>query len=114
MLVAGDRVRVNLQMVSAQSGETIWSNMFETPATDVFSLVFRQGAKLAAIGTIIGLLIAYSAGRLISQRLYAISASDPLILGGAVLLVAAIAALATTIPALRASRMNPAQALHHE
>jgi Tfp pilus assembly protein PilF len=35
---SGDRVRVNLHMVSAQSGETIWSNMFETPATDVLGI----------------------------------------------------------------------------
>jgi predicted permease len=81
---------------------------------NVFSLVLRQGVTLAVIGTAIGLGFAYVAGLLISKSLYAITASDPLILSGAVLIVVVIAALATTIPAWRASRLNPAHALHTE
>jgi predicted permease len=80
----------------------------------VFGLVLRQGCLLAAIGTAIGLGIAYLGGRVISNRIYAVSAYDPLILGGAVLIVSVIAVVATTIPAFRASRLDPARALRAE
>jgi len=80
----------------------------------VFGLVLRQGCILAAIGTVIGLGIAYLGGRVISNRIYAVSAYDPLILGGAVLIVSVIAVVATTIPAFRASRLDPARALRAE
>jgi predicted permease len=80
----------------------------------VFGLVLRQGCMLAAIGTSIGLGIAYLGGRVISNRIYAVSAYDPLILGGAVLIVSVIAVVATTIPAFRASRLDPARALRAE
>jgi putative ABC transport system permease protein len=80
----------------------------------VFGLVLRQGCMLAAIGTGIGLGIAYLGGRIISNRIYSVSAYDPLILGGAVLIVSVIAVVATTIPAFRASRLDPARALRAE
>jgi ABC-type lipoprotein release transport system permease subunit len=50
-------------------------------------------------------------GRVVSSRLYAVSASDPMILGGATLLVVGITLLATMIPALRAARLNPSRVL---
>jgi ABC-type antimicrobial peptide transport system permease subunit len=80
----------------------------------VFGLILRQGCILAALGTGIGLGIAYLGGRIISNRIYAVSAYDPLILGGAVLIVIVIAVAATTIPAFRASRLDPARALRAE
>jgi ABC-type lipoprotein release transport system permease subunit len=45
---------------------------------------------------------------------YAIRASDPLMLGGAIVIVGAIAAFATMIPAWRASRLKPSGVLHAE
>ena len=80
----------------------------------VFLLVMRQGATLALVGAAIGLGLAYFSGQLISNRVYAIRASDPLILTIATLLITAITFLATTIPATRAARLNPANALQSE
>jgi len=62
----------------------------------------------------IGLGLAYFSGRLVSNRVYAIRASDPLILTVAVLLIVAITFLATTIPAARAARLSPADVLQSE
>jgi len=45
---------------------------------------------------------------------YAIKASDPVILGVATLLITAITVIATTVPAARASRLNPANALQSQ
>ena len=78
---------------------------------NVFWLVLRQGQALTALGVAIGVLVAYFAGRLVSSRLYEVSASDPLILASATALVASIAIAATMIPAFRASRLHPSQVL---
>jgi predicted permease len=80
----------------------------------VFWLVMRQGGMLALIGTAIGLATAYLSGRIVSSQIYAIRASDPLMLSSAILLVVVIATLATMIPAWRASRLSPARVLHPE
>jgi predicted permease len=80
----------------------------------VFILVMRQGATLGLIGATIGISLAYFSGQVISNRVYAIKASDPLILGVATLLITAITFLATTIPAMRAARLNPANALQSQ
>jgi len=77
----------------------------------VFLLVMRQGAMLGLAGAAIGVGLAYYSGQIISSRVYAIRASDPLILAIATLLITTITFLATTIPATRAARLNPANAL---
>jgi predicted permease len=80
----------------------------------VFLLVMKQGATLGLLGAGIGLGLAYLSGQIISSRVYAIRASDPLILAFAALLITAITFLATTIPASRAARLNPANALQSQ
>ena len=80
----------------------------------VFGLVLKQGVTLGLIGAGIGLALAYFSGRVISNRVYAIRASDPLILAIATLLITAITFLATMIPALRAARLSPANVLRPE
>jgi hypothetical protein len=80
----------------------------------VFLLVMRQGATLAFVGAAIGLGLAYFSGQVISNRVYAIRASDPVILGAATALIVAITFLATMIPAARAARLNPASALQSQ
>jgi hypothetical protein len=80
----------------------------------VFLLVMRQGATLGLIGAVIGIGLAYFSGKVISNRVYAIRASDPVILTIATLLITAITFMATTIPATRAARLNPANALQSE
>ncbi len=82
-----------------------------TPGS-VFALVMKQGAMLALIGTAIGLLIAYLSGRIVASRIYAIRASDPVMLAAAIVLVAGITAIATMIPAWRAARLAPSGVLH--
>src|SRR5262249_30149766 len=80
----------------------------------VFLLVMRQGVTLGLAGASIGVALAYLSGQVISNKVYAIKASDPLILGVATVLITAITFVATTIPASRASRLNPASALQSE
>jgi len=80
----------------------------------VFLLVMKQGVMLGLVGAAVGVGLAYFSGQVISSRVYAISASDPLILTMSTVLIIAITFLATTIPAARAARLNPASALQSE
>jgi len=74
---------------------------------DVFRLMAVQGQRLALVGIIGGLAIAYAGGRLVAANVYRMRAGDPFVLGTAAGLVALIAVAATTIPALRATRVDP-------
>ena len=82
--------------------------------TRVFWLVLRQGGTLALIGALVGLTTAYLSGQIVASQIYAIRASDPLMLSAAIVVVVGIAVAATMIPAWRASRLSPANALHPE
>ena len=81
-----------------------------TPST-VFQLTLKQGRTVAMIGAAIGLAAAYGSGRLVSSWLYEVRATDPVILGVAMLLVSVIALVATIIPAYRAARLDPSRVL---
>jgi putative ABC transport system permease protein len=81
---------------------------------DVFWLVIKQGRTLAIAGAAIGVTVAYLSGRVISSRLYDVPASDPVVLLGATLFVVLTAAIATTVPAIRASRLKPSAVLRPE
>ena len=98
--------------VSQRRGEMATRLALGATPGSVFMLVMRQGAILAAAGTAIGLLIAYLSGRIVASQIYAIRASDPLMLVASIALVAGITALATMIPAWRASRLAPSGVLH--
>ncbi len=81
---------------------------------DVRALILRQGMMLAAIGSIIGLIIALLVTRLLTSLLYGVSAYDLSTFGSVTLLLGAVAALACLLPANRATRVDPMQALRAE
>ena len=78
---------------------------------DVFTMVVRQGVVLGLAGAVIGVSLAYLSGKLVANQVYAIKASDPLILASSTVLITGITVLATLIPARRAARLSPANAL---
>jgi predicted permease len=80
----------------------------------VIRLVLRDSLKLTLIGAALGLVAAIGAGRLAQGLLFATSPSDPLTLAGTALVLIATAALAAFIPALRAARVQPSEALRSE
>ncbi|HKG96143.1 MAG TPA: FtsX-like permease family protein, partial [Gemmatimonadaceae bacterium] len=81
---------------------------------DVLALVVRQGAGLAAVGIALGLGGALALTRLMSGMLFEVSATDPVTFGAIALVLAAIATLASYIPARRATRVNPVDALRND
>jgi ABC-type antimicrobial peptide transport system permease subunit len=80
----------------------------------VMSLVLGDGLKLASIGLGLGLLGSLGAGRALGSQLYQISWFDPLVLAGVVCALLAVASLACWLPARRATRINPLEALRAE
>jgi putative ABC transport system permease protein len=78
---------------------------------DVLKLVLWHGARLTAIGVTIGLTLAYGLMRVVSTLLFGVKAVDPLSFGVTAGVLAAVAMMATLIPARRASKIAPAAAL---
>ena len=98
--------------VSERRGEMATRLALGATPGSVFWLVMKHGTVLAATGTVIGLAVAFLSGQIVASQIYAIRASDPLMLTAAVLVVAAITTVATMIPAWRASRVAPSGVLH--
>jgi predicted permease len=82
--------------------------------SQVVRMVMREAALLLAIGVTIGSVLSLAAGRAAQSLLFGLKSSDPLTLASAVGLLVAISALASFIPAHRASQLDPMTALRSE
>jgi ABC-type antimicrobial peptide transport system permease subunit len=83
-------------------------------AAQVRQLVLREGMRTTAIGLGIGLLMAAGIGKLVSGLLYRVSPFDPVVLALAVLVLSTASLLACYLPARRATRVTPTEALRAE
>lgn len=81
---------------------------------DILRLILRNGLFLTILGLAIGLPLAFLMARGLSFVLFGVEAADPAAFIGLPLLLAAVATLACYLPARRASRVDPLQALRHE
>jgi len=82
--------------------------------SDVVRLVLGQGAKLTAIGLVVGVTAALGLTQLMGSILYGVKATDPLTFIFVAVLLALIALAACYIPARRATRVDPLVALRYE
>jgi putative ABC transport system permease protein len=80
----------------------------------VFSLIVGHGARLAAIGIVCGVIGAVAVTRVVSSLLYNVSATDPLSFAATAVFLAAVALLASYVPARRATGVDPLIALRAE
>ena len=76
--------------------------------------VLRESLELVTIGVVVGIPLVLVFMRLISSQLYGITKGDPLTTCAAVALQATIAAIASYIPARRATKVDPMVALRYE
>ncbi len=81
---------------------------------DVRRLVAGNGLALAGVGILAGLLLSAGGGRWLEPQLFQTSARDPYVLSGVAVLVAAVALVAGIVPAVRATRIPPAESLRAE
>jgi predicted permease len=80
----------------------------------VRSMVVRQGMTVAILGVVVGLVAAVGMSSVIASLLFGVSAMDPLTYAGVALALSAVAALASWLPAQRATRVDPSTALRSE
>ena len=81
---------------------------------NILGLVVKQGMALAAIGIVAGLMGAFSLTRVMATLLFGVSATDVVTFSAVTLFLVAIALVASYVPALRATRVDPVVALHYE
>ena len=81
---------------------------------DILALILRSSLGMAAFGVVFGLGLALASGRFVAPLLFETSPRDPGVFGGVALAMLAVALLASLVPALRARRVNPMEALRAE
>jgi len=80
----------------------------------VLRLIMGEGSIILLSGIALGLILAAATGKILSGILYEVGALDPIAFTAAPLLLAAAALVATWLPARRAARLNPVEALRYE
>jgi predicted permease len=83
-------------------------------SSQVQAMVLRQVGRMVLIGGVIGLAGAIALGRVAQSMLFQMSGSDPVVMALSVVLLALVAMAAGYVPAVRASRVDPMQALRYE
>jgi ABC-type antimicrobial peptide transport system permease subunit len=80
----------------------------------VLSQVLGEGLRTVAFGVAAGVALALAAGRLVASLLYGIKANDPIAMAIAAIVLLSIAAVASLVPAWRAAKADPVEALRAE
>jgi ABC-type antimicrobial peptide transport system permease subunit len=82
--------------------------------TTILRLVLMQGLRMASVGVTLGVALSLSFTHLLSSLLFQVDPIDPVTLTAAVVVVFTVTLVASYMPALRASRVNPIVALRYE
>ena len=83
-------------------------------ASDIVRLVLESGARLVVIGAMLGLMGAALGARLLASLLFGVSPLDPAVYAAAAIVLVLTGTVATLVPALRAMRIDPTEALRAE
>jgi ABC-type antimicrobial peptide transport system permease subunit len=101
-------------VVSQRTGEIgVRLALGAKPGT-VAVMIVRQGGIVALVGITAGLAAAFAGSRLIASVLYGISPRDPGVFAATTLILLGVALLACAVPARRAARLSPLEALRTE
>jgi ABC-type antimicrobial peptide transport system permease subunit len=81
---------------------------------DIISLVYSENGFIALTGCILGTAGSLAASRLIASFLFGVSARSPFVFAASAIVLFCVATAASLVPAMRAARIDPAAAIHHE
>jgi putative ABC transport system permease protein len=101
-------------IVRQRTAEIGMRMVFGAPRASIVNLVVGEGLRLAATGTVLGLAGAFAVTRVMTSMLVGVNPTDPATFGAIVALFTVIAAMASWIPARRASRLDPMNAIREE
>jgi ABC-type antimicrobial peptide transport system permease subunit len=82
--------------------------------SNIVNQFLAKALRVVGIASVAGLVLSLAFGRVLSSMLYGVSPQDPMTFGAVVLVVVGAAALAAFLPAARAARTDPMQALREE
>ena len=115
LFLAGVGIYGVLAYLVAQRTKEIGIRMaLGSDAQGIFGLVFREGAAIIATGFVLGVLCSWLLGRFMESILYGVRPLDPVVMSLVSLALIAVALAATTLPAWRATRVDPIIALRQE
>jgi len=80
----------------------------------VMRMVVSEAGRLVLLGTVAGLILAFATTRFVASFLYGLDAADPVMLAGSACVLGGVAMAAALLPAWRASRLDPVEALRDE
>jgi predicted permease len=100
--------------VARRTGEIGVRMALGAQRSEILRLVLQDALVVAGIGTVVGLGAALAATRVLASLLYGLTARDPATLAVCAAILLAVAALAAALPAWRASRVDPMNALRYE
>jgi ABC-type antimicrobial peptide transport system permease subunit len=81
---------------------------------DILDLVLRQGLALAGVGVVVGVFLAYAAGRALEALLAGVSPRDPVTFSAAAAVAVLMTLFGSLLPAIRALRVSPLDAIRAE
>ena len=101
-------------VVSQRTGEIGVRLALGASPSNVAAMIGRQGALVSIAGAAAGLAVAFAGTRLIESLLYGVSAREPLVFASMTMLLVTVALVACWLPARRAARLSPLDALRSE
>ncbi|MEM1080061.1 MAG: ABC transporter permease [Pseudomonadota bacterium] len=100
--------------VSQRTGELGVRMALGAQVNDVLGLVLRQGSQLVLVGLGLGVVLALTLSGLIATQLHGVSRFDPVVITAVIFFLGLVAAIACLLPAWRATRVDPIEALRQE
>lgn len=101
-------------MVDVDQHQGISLRALGTRVADIVTLVVRDGLRVVLVGVAIGVGLTLLAARWLRPLLFQVSPRDPVVFGTVVLVLIAVAFAASGVPALYASRVDPATSLRSD